>query len=340
MRFKKQSCAGCALVAACDEAENVGAGEISRGHSCSSWKEATAPTIAARKDAIETLGMIGLKAILDVPTTKIHSGDMMSDKETRTTELGEGWQKPDAPRGKTWKTGKGGFGKPNTPGGRIHTLWKTPDIWLRGEYVLATDQDVAELSLEVCHDEDFAVFINGALATQGSGHIKDYRIYPIAAAARKALKVGKNQIAVYCHQTVGGQYIDVDFTTKKVPHVSPQKSPRQAVAVKPTRPEATEKYARKKTWQGSLLAVRQAFKADDIKVDTALGSALAVEMWRDFPHQSDWLMQDSPGKMSNWVNGYRDGKNDLTNLLKTDRDASLERQLIQNALHEQIDERG
>jgi len=89
VRFKKQSCAGCALVAACDEAENVGAGEISRGHSCSSWKEATAPTIAARKDAIETLGMIGLKAILDVPTTKIHSGDMMSDKETRTTELGD-----------------------------------------------------------------------------------------------------------------------------------------------------------------------------------------------------------------------------------------------------------
>ncbi len=251
-----------------------------------------------------------------------------------TTDPGEGWQKPDAPRGKTWKTGKGGFGKPNTPGGRIHTLWKTPDIWLRGEYVLATDQDVAELSLEVCHDEDFAVFINGALATQGSGHIKDYRIYPIAAAARKALKVGKNQIAVYCHQTVGGQYIDVDFTTKKVPHVSPQKSQRQAVAVKPTRPEATEKYARKKTWQESLLAVRQAFKADDIKVDTALGSALAVEMWRDFPHQTDWLMQDSPGKMSDWVNGYRDGKNDLTNLLTTDRDASLERQLIQNALHE------
>jgi len=57
--------------------------------------------------------------------------------------------------------GRGGFGTPGTPGGRIGTLWNTPDIWLRGEYVLEKDQDVEKLSLEVCHDEDFEVYING-----------------------------------------------------------------------------------------------------------------------------------------------------------------------------------
>ena len=67
----------------------MGAGEISRGHSCHLWHEATSPTIEARKEAIETLGMIGLTAILEVPTTAIHSGDMMTDRETRVEELNE-----------------------------------------------------------------------------------------------------------------------------------------------------------------------------------------------------------------------------------------------------------
>jgi hypothetical protein len=33
-----------------------------------------------------------------------------------------------------------------------------------------------------------------------------------------------------------------------------------------------------------MLAVRSEFETAGIEVDLAVGSALAVEMWRDFPH--------------------------------------------------------
>jgi cytochrome c553 len=95
-----------------------------------------------------------------------------------------------------------------------------------------------------------------------------------------------------------------------------------------------DKYVKKDSWEETMLAIRAAFEAAEIEVDMALGSALAAELWRDFPHQTDWLMQDSPGKMADWVAGYRDGKGDVTNFLKTDRDASLERRLIENVLPE------
>ena len=249
-----------------------------------------------------------------------------------TADPGEGWQQPDTGPCEQWKTGKAGFGTPGTPGGLVQTVWRTPDIWMRGQYVLEKDQDVGKLSLEVCHDEDFEVYINGVLAAEAKGHIKDYRIYPIAPEARKALKTGKNLIAVHCHQTAGGQYIDVGFTAEKEPYSTPAR--KRAAIVGVSLPDVADKYSRKATWPQTMLAVREAVAASDTKVDVALGSALAWEFWRDFPHQTDWLMQDGAGVMSEWVAGSRDGKGDLTNFLEPDRDATLEQNLIENVLPE------
>jgi len=249
-----------------------------------------------------------------------------------TSDPGEGWERPAAELCERWKTGKAGFGTPGTPGGRIQTVWNSPDVWLRGEYVLKKDQDVAKLSLEVCHDEDFEVYINGVLAARAQGHIKAYKFYPIAPEARRALKAGKNLIAVHCRQTAGGQFIDAGFTTKEKPYPVPNREPEPFV--EELRPIVAEKYSPKATWQETMLAVRAEFHAAGVEIDMALGSALAFELWRDFPHQTDWLMQDSAGTMSDWVAGYRDGKGDLTSFLKAPRDASLERKLIENVLPE------
>ena len=54
------------------------------------------------------------------------------------------------------------------------------------------------------------IYLNGVLAASASGYTGDYETLPIAPAAFATLKMGEaNIIAVHCHQTTGGQYVDV-----------------------------------------------------------------------------------------------------------------------------------
>jgi len=45
------------------------------------------------------------------------------------------------------------------------------------------------------------------------GFTTDYEEVPLSEAGKAALRSGKNRIAVHCHQTVGGQFIDLGFAT-------------------------------------------------------------------------------------------------------------------------------
>ena len=117
------------------------------------------------------------------------------------------WSKPGFDDG-AWQQGKAGFGTPKTPGAKDRTLWKTADIWLRREFELPASA-TGELRLTFHHDEDAEVYINGGLAAQATGYVSDYEEVPLLSAGRDALKPGKNLIAVHCHQTKGGQYVDV-----------------------------------------------------------------------------------------------------------------------------------
>jgi hypothetical protein len=248
----------------------------------------------------------------------------------------EGWNLPGFEENKNcpWKSGQAGFGRVGKPADRVKTPWKTPDIWMRTTYTPPKGLDLSKLSLEICHDEDFQVYINGKLAASGAGHRNTYALFAINPTARKAIKPGKNLIAVHCHQTVGGQFIDVGFTTKPVPRAMPKANNRPGRKVSVVRRIADTKYSRKASWPETMLAVRSAIHTAGLKLDMDLSSAVAREFWRDFPHQTDWLMQDSPGKMDKWVAGYLDGKGDMFAFLKKDRDASLERGLIDAALTE------
>jgi hypothetical protein len=61
------------------------------------------------------------------------------------------------------------------------------------------------------HDEDAEVFINGVLAVRVRGFTTAYEAFPLLGAAKAAIKPGKNLVAIHCHQTTGGQYIDAGF---------------------------------------------------------------------------------------------------------------------------------
>jgi len=107
-----------------------------------------------------------------------------------------------------WQAGAAGFGTRGTPGGVVRTEWNTADIWLRREITLA-EEKWNDLQLRLHHDEDAEVYVNGVLAATASGYTTDYEETPLNAAGRTALRPGRNVIAVHCHQTRGGQYIDV-----------------------------------------------------------------------------------------------------------------------------------
>ncbi|HEV2395148.1 MAG TPA: DUF4965 domain-containing protein [Verrucomicrobiae bacterium] len=117
-----------------------------------------------------------------------------------------GWFQPDFDDS-SWKEAPGGFGTEGTPGAVVRTEWNTADIWLRREFTLPAGK-WTDIELRVHHDEDAEIYLNGVQAARLPGFITEYETVPMKPKAQRALKPGKNVLAVHCHQTTGGQYID------------------------------------------------------------------------------------------------------------------------------------
>ncbi len=124
-----------------------------------------------------------------------------------TDSPAEAWTKPDFDDS-AWKQGEGGFGEKSTPGSVVRSDWKSADIWLRRTFELDR-ADFTNPHLRVHHDEDAEIYINGKLAAKLAGYVTDYAEVEISNTARAAIRAGVNTLAVHCHQTGGGQYIDV-----------------------------------------------------------------------------------------------------------------------------------
>ncbi len=112
----------------------------------------------------------------------------------------------------TWKQGSGPFGSNGTPGISPKTVWTSDDIWLRRELTMPAWP--GDLQVLVYHDEDVEVYVNGVLAFKEAGYVNSYEPQDITAEAKAILKSGaKITVAVHCHQTVGGQGVDVGFVS-------------------------------------------------------------------------------------------------------------------------------
>jgi hypothetical protein len=79
------------------------------------------------------------------------------------------------------------------------------------------------VKLVIYHDEDAEVYINGTRVWSEPGFITDYKEVPLGASLSELLKPGNNRIAVHCHQTVGGQYIDIGLAAGPVASASGKK---------------------------------------------------------------------------------------------------------------------
>ncbi|MDB4983683.1 MAG: alpha-N-arabinofuranosidase, partial [Myxococcales bacterium] len=114
-----------------------------------------------------------------------------------------------------WTTGNGGFGTDITPGAFIGTVWNGADIWLRRTFNpgARTAEQLSNVVLRLHHDESAEIYINGVQALAVTGFSLSYEYAAMSKAAQNALvSNGANTLAVHCHQTMGGQYIDVGLS--------------------------------------------------------------------------------------------------------------------------------
>jgi hypothetical protein len=138
-----------------------------------------------------------------VPTSQ----ESAQEWKYKTENPGEGWELPGFDDS-SWNKGAGGFGTRETPGTVVRTEWKTSDIWLRRPFAI-NDTKFNNLHFSIHHDEDAEIYLNGQLAVKCPGFTVSYRLVPLDRKAHAAVKRGRNVLAVHCHQSAGGQYIDV-----------------------------------------------------------------------------------------------------------------------------------
>ncbi|HEX7653713.1 MAG TPA: DUF4965 domain-containing protein, partial [Verrucomicrobiae bacterium] len=121
---------------------------------------------------------------------------------------GTGWQQS-AFNDSAWSTGLAPFGSAGTPGIEPRTDWRTGDIWLRREITMP-EKGFPDMSWMAYHDEDVEIYVNGVLAGSEKSFVNGYSPIPVLPAGLALLQPGARvTLAVHCHQTVGGQGVDV-----------------------------------------------------------------------------------------------------------------------------------
>ena len=135
------------------------------------------------------------------------------------------WTTGDAPDGWTapsfddssWARGKAGFGNANIvkdhgDTAKVATTWSTPVIRLRRVFQSDGAKGFAAVTLNMFHDEDVVVWLNGERLFCAKGYNSAYEPFPVDAELfSRLLRVGANTLAVEVRQTVGGQYFDLSL---------------------------------------------------------------------------------------------------------------------------------
>jgi len=128
-----------------------------------------------------------------------------------TSAPAPGWKEVGSKAFKNWTKGQGGFGTEGTPNSFVTTEWKEPEIWMRTNF--GSKEIPESLVLEIFHDEDVEVYLNGVEIFKASGHISDYQFVELGQSALDAFQTGNNVLAIHCKQTKGGQFIDAALRT-------------------------------------------------------------------------------------------------------------------------------
>ncbi|MEZ0542630.1 glutaminase family protein [Fibrella arboris] len=132
------------------------------------------------------------------------------------TQPGSKWNEPDFDT-TGWLTGPGPFG--DTPDAK--TVWRNRDthkdgIYFRREFIYDGKTDPSKLMLSLYHDDEVAIYLNGIRIQTKAKYVNEYIYLPLSAMGQKALRPGKNVLAVHCTSPYGGSFIDVGIVNPVV----------------------------------------------------------------------------------------------------------------------------
>ncbi len=104
----------------------------------------------------------------------------------------------------------------------ISTRWDTPELWTRLEFEL-TEADVEDFRFEVRHSAAFHAHINGVFAAKDLDGSGSYAPYGLTPEARRALRPGRNVLAVHAVHTGltdAPRHLDLGLTMLRRPDLT------------------------------------------------------------------------------------------------------------------------
>ncbi len=144
------------------------------------------------------------------------------------SQPGNGWNLPDF-NDASWKQAAGAFSTDNNAPNK----WTTHDIWVRRIFKLS-NTDFGDLKLNLHHDDNVEVFINGVLAYKADGWNNAPELFDISDAAKSTLKKGENVLAIHCENTAGGAYLDAGLVDETKPGLRVAKASQTGIKITAT----------------------------------------------------------------------------------------------------------
>jgi hypothetical protein len=175
------------------------------------WSGKEFPLTGAIRIDGEVFRFLGTDNIIPEILAGISTDSEWKGKYTFTAP-DSGWQNPDFDD-RHWLRGKAAFGTPEES--NVHTLWTTPDIWVRRDIQLSDGQiEGKELILRYSHDDTFELYINGTPLVKTGYEWHKNRNILIPDEIVKTVKDGKITLAAHCNNRYGGGLVDFGIYAK------------------------------------------------------------------------------------------------------------------------------
>jgi hypothetical protein len=114
--------------------------------------------------------------------------------------------------------------------------WSEGSVWVRRNFTIEdiNSLDLQNLKLNMFHDDNVKVYINGVLAFQTEGWVSEPQVFDLADEAIAALQEGKNVLAIRGDNTAGGAYLDAGLVEQIPSEVSLSKAKQISAEVEAT----------------------------------------------------------------------------------------------------------